>query len=67
MVDDITGEPLMKRKDDNAETLKKRLSAFHEQTMPILKHYSKQVIHVQADKKPDDVCGQIRDAMSNSA
>lgn len=28
-VDDITGEPLIRRKDDNAETLKKRLAAFH--------------------------------------
>jgi adenylate kinase len=34
-VDDITGEPLIQRKDDNAETLKSRLSAFHQQTAPV--------------------------------
>jgi hypothetical protein len=34
-VDDLTGEPLVKRKDDNAETLKSRLSAFHAQTTPV--------------------------------
>ncbi len=34
-IDDITGEPLVKRKDDNAETLKARLSAFHSQTQPV--------------------------------
>lgn len=34
-VDDITGEPLIKRKDDNAETLKARLAAFHAQTTPV--------------------------------
>lgn len=34
-VDDVTGEPLVKRKDDNAETLKSRLSAFHAQTAPV--------------------------------
>ena len=34
-VDDVTGEPLMQRKDDNAETLKSRLSAFHAQTAPV--------------------------------
>ncbi len=34
-VDDLTGEPLVKRKDDNAETLKSRLSAFHAQTAPV--------------------------------
>ena len=33
--DDVTGEPLIKRKDDNAETLKARLSAFHSQTKPV--------------------------------
>ena len=33
-VDDQTGEPLMQRKDDNAETLKSRLAAFHAQTAP---------------------------------
>lgn len=67
MVDDITGEPLIKRKDDTADTLKNRLSAFHEQTMPILKHYSKRVVDLSADKKPEDVAGQIRTAMSTSA
>lgn len=33
--DDITGEPLVKRKDDNADTLKHRLAAFHAQTSPV--------------------------------
>ena len=41
--DDVTGEPLMKRKDDNEEALKKRLDAFHKQTMPVVDYYSKQV------------------------
>jgi len=34
-VDDLTGEPLIKRKDDNEETLTKRLAAFHSQTKPV--------------------------------
>ena len=29
--DDVTGEPLIKRKDDNADTLVARLTAFHNQ------------------------------------
>ena len=33
--DDITGEPLIKRKDDNADTLQARLGAFHSQTKPV--------------------------------
>ena len=30
-VDDVTGEPLVKRPDDNEATLTKRLAAFHAQ------------------------------------
>jgi adenylate kinase len=37
-LDDITGEPLVQRKDDNAETLKSRLAAFHQQTAPVRVH-----------------------------
>ena len=33
--DDVTGEALMQRKDDNAETLKKRLEAYHRDTVPV--------------------------------
>ena len=34
-VDDVTGEPLIKRKDDTAEILKSRLRSFREQTTPV--------------------------------
>lgn len=37
-LDDVTGEPLVQRKDDNAETLKSRLAAFHQQTAPVRTH-----------------------------
>ncbi|PWY97285.1 ADK-domain-containing protein [Testicularia cyperi] len=37
--DDITGEPLVQREDDNAETFGKRLKSFHTQTEPMLEHY----------------------------
>jgi adenylate kinase family enzyme len=36
--DDVTGEPLIRRKDDTAETLRKRLAAFSEQTSPVRLH-----------------------------
>jgi adenylate kinase len=62
-VDDITGDPLIKRKDDNADTLKARLNAFHKQTAPILGHYGKCVVDLAADKSLDDVAAQIRQAM----
>jgi len=42
MTDDITGEPLIQRSDDNAETLKKRLATYHKQTGPVTDYYRKQ-------------------------
>ncbi len=38
-VDDVTGEALIHRKDDTAEVLQKRMSAYHQQTAPILDYY----------------------------
>ncbi len=46
--DDITGEPLIQRKDDNEETLRTRLGAFHKQTAPVLAHYQAVVKSVDA-------------------
>ncbi|KAG8808292.1 adenylate kinase [Serendipita sp. 399] len=44
MTDDVTGEPLIQRSDDNVETLRKRLTAFHSQTGPVVEYYRKQGI-----------------------
>jgi adenylate kinase len=40
-VDDITGEPLIQRDDDKAETVMKRLQVYHNQTEVLLGYYSK--------------------------
>jgi len=39
MTDDVTGESLIQRSDDNVETLRKRLTAFHSQTGPVVDYY----------------------------
>ncbi|KAH9926097.1 adenylate kinase 1 [Fomitopsis serialis] len=39
MVDDVTGEPLVQRSDDNVEALRKRLTVFHSQTGPVIEYY----------------------------
>lgn len=39
MKDDVTGEPLIQRTDDNADTLKKRLGTYHQQTAPVVAYY----------------------------
>lgn len=49
MKDDITGEPLMRRSDDNAEALKKRLEAYHQQTRPLASYYALRGIHYKVD------------------
>ena len=53
--DDITGEPLTKRKDDNAETIKARLSAFHAQTAPVIDHYRAKVADIKGDQAAEKV------------
>lgn len=37
--DDITGEPLVQRPDDNEQTVKKRIETYHDQTKPLVKYY----------------------------
>ncbi len=39
--DDVTGEELIQRDDDNETTVKKRLSVYHEQTEVLLDYYGK--------------------------
>ncbi|TFK69649.1 adenylate kinase 1 [Pluteus cervinus] len=39
MTDDVSGEPLIQRSDDNVETLRKRLTTFHSQTGPVVGYY----------------------------
>nr|QKY14981.1 adenylate kinase (ADK) [Polytomella parva] len=58
--DDITGEPLVQRKDDNADTLKSRLGAFHAQTTPVIDYYAKKVVNLKADEPQPVVTEQIR-------
>ena len=60
-VDDVTGEPLMQRKDDNAKTLTNRLVAFHAQTKPVVDYYAKQGLYspVDANRKADTVKAAI--------
>jgi len=39
--DDVTGEPLIQRDDDQEDTVKARLNVYHEQTEPLIEYYSK--------------------------
>uniref|UniRef100_A0A336M5Z7 Adenylate kinase n=1 Tax=Culicoides sonorensis TaxID=179676 RepID=A0A336M5Z7_CULSO len=61
MKDDVTGEPLIRRSDDNAEALKKRLEAYHKQTKPLAEYYALQGLHFKVDaaKSASDVFANI--------
>lgn len=51
--DDVTGEPLIQRSDDNAETLKKRLASYHKSTAPVVDYYKKKGIWRGVDAAQD--------------
>lgn len=57
MKDDVTGEPLIQRSDDNAETLKKRLGTYHLQTAPVVSYYQNKNIWspIDASQEPGQV------------
>jgi adenylate kinase len=57
MRDDVTGEPLIQRSDDNEETLKKRLATYHKQTTPVVNYYQKTGIWtgIDASQEPGQV------------
>ncbi|CAK7263785.1 Adenylate kinase [Sporothrix epigloea] len=57
MTDDVTGEPLVQRSDDNADALKKRLATYHSQTTPVVDYYRKTGIWkaIDASQKPGQV------------
>ena len=57
MKDDITGEPLIQRSDDNEEALKKRLATYHAQTFPVVSYYQKTGIWkpIDASQEPGQV------------
>lgn len=57
MKDDVTGEPLVQRSDDNADALKKRLVTYHKQTTPVVDYYQKTGIWkgIDASQQPGEV------------
>jgi len=60
--DDVTGEPLIQRVDDNEATLKKRLETYHTNTTPVIGYYKKQgaLTTLDASQKADKVFSTIK-------
>lgn len=52
-LDDVTGEPLIQRADDNEEALKTRLASFHKANVPVKEYYEqKGLCHTVDASKP---------------
>jgi adenylate kinase len=47
--DDLTGEPLILRQDDQPDTVKERLRVYHAQTQPLIEYYKKWAAQGDAD------------------
>ncbi|XP_057662301.1 adenylate kinase [Diorhabda carinulata] len=67
MTDDVTGEPLIRRSDDNIESLKKRLHTYHSLTKPLVDYYQIRGIHhyVDASLSADKVFSNIDSIFQN--
>lgn len=55
------GGELVIRKDDNVETVKERLSVYHNQTAPLIEYYKNQkvLVEINGDQKIEDVFSEI--------
>ncbi len=67
--DDLTGEPLVQRDDDNEETVQSRLQTYHQQTAPLAEFYRQKGILSVVDGMgtPDEIYGRIQSALEHGA
>jgi adenylate kinase len=73
--DDVTGEPLIQRDDDQEETVRKRLEVYHNQTEPLIEYYktwketgdakAPQYIRIEGVGKVDEIRDSIISALEN--
>lgn len=64
-IDDVTGEPLIQRPDDQEKSIRNRLEVYKEQTAPLIEYYEGKGIltAVDASPSPDDVFGALVKAL----
>ena len=66
--DDITGEALVRRNDDNPEVLTKRLQQYHSLTKPLVGYYTNRGLHtsVDASQQANSVFAEIKNIFLNA-
>ncbi|GAA5967309.1 hypothetical protein JCM8115_006102 [Rhodotorula mucilaginosa] len=62
--DDVTGEPLSQRPDDDALVVRKRLEGFHKENDPLLAHYG-QNVHTFEGRTSKEIWPGLVDALSS--
>jgi adenylate kinase len=67
-IDDISGETLIRRADDNPETLKHRLATYHNETAPLVDFYKKRnlLTRVDAAEKTNIIFEDIKKIFANA-
>lgn len=64
--DDVTGEPLIQRPDDNEETYRARFQKFQENSEPILNHYAKKGVLLEIEgMSSDEITPKLYDAFES--
>ena len=62
---DVDGSKLIRRADDEPETIQRRLAVYHEQTEPLLAYYEQRgrLTRVDGDGDPDTVARRLSEAV----
>src|SRR5581483_3171825 len=67
-VDDVTGEPLVQRPDDNDETIRTRLAVYETSTAPLIAYYEKseppRLVRIDALAPIADVSAQLENLIA---
>jgi len=71
-LDDVTGEPLVQREDDQEATVRKRLQVYHEQTRPLVDFYANlnaqgnpvRVVKIAGSGSVESIRGKVNEALS---
>ncbi|MFC7139248.1 adenylate kinase [Halosimplex aquaticum] len=66
---DKCGGDLYQREDDNEESVRNRLSVYHENTEPVLELYEDHdgYVEIDGDQTPDEVWDDVRSAVESNA
>jgi adenylate kinase len=65
-IDDLTGEPLTQRADDNEKVVQSRLNIYREQTEPLVKYYEEKgiLVPIEGIGTPDEIFAKIKTALN---